>query len=264
MYEPSTAATSSGVPGRDHLAARLAALGAEVDEPVGLLDHVEVVLDHEHRVAGVDQPLEHLEQPLDVGEVEPRRRLVEDVQRPAGRDLRQLLRELDALRLAARQRRGGLAEPDVVEPDVVERLELAPDLRDLREERERLLDRHVQHLGDVLALEAHLQRLAVVARALARLARDVHVGQEVHLDLDLPVALARLAPAAADVEREPARLVAAHLRLRRQRVELADRREEVGVGRRVRPRRAPDRRLVDVDHLVEALDPLAAERARRA
>ena len=33
---------------RDDLAARLAALGAEVDEPVGLLDHVEVVLDHEH------------------------------------------------------------------------------------------------------------------------------------------------------------------------------------------------------------------------
>ena len=30
---------------------------AEVDDPVGLLDHVEVVLDHEHRVAGVHEPL---------------------------------------------------------------------------------------------------------------------------------------------------------------------------------------------------------------
>jgi hypothetical protein len=38
-------------------------------------------------------------------------------------------------------------------------------------------------------LEAHLERLAVVSRALARLARHVHVGQEVHLDLDLAVAL---------------------------------------------------------------------------
>src|SRR5262249_62235840 len=40
--------------GRDHLAAGLAALWSEVDDPVRLLDHVEVVLDHEHRVARVD------------------------------------------------------------------------------------------------------------------------------------------------------------------------------------------------------------------
>src|SRR5262249_35898675 len=172
------------------------------------------------------------------------------------RDLRELLRQLDALSLAAGERRRRLAELDVVEADVVECLELPPDLRDLREELQRFLDRHLEYLRDVLALEANLERLAVVARALARLARNVDVGQEVHLDLDLAVALARLAAAAADVEREPARLVPAHLRLGGQRVELADRREEVGVGRRVRPRRAADRRLVDVDHLVEDVDAL--------
>ena len=247
-----------GRPRRDHLAAGLAALGAEVDDPVRLLDHVEVVLDHEHGVAAVDEPLEHLEQLLDVGEVQPGRRLVEDVQRAAGRDLAQLGRELDALRLAARERRRGLAELDVVEPDVVQRLEPPAQLRDLREELQRLLDRHLEHVGDRLALEAHLERLAVVARALARLARHVHVGQEVHLDLDLPVALARLAAAAADVEREASRLVAAHLRLGRERVELADVVEQLRVGRRVRARRPADRRLVDVDHLVERLDPLDA------
>ena len=54
--------------------------------------------------------------------------------------------------------------------------------------RERLLDGHVEHVGDALALEAHLERLAVVALAVALLARHVHVGQEVHLDLDLAVA----------------------------------------------------------------------------
>jgi hypothetical protein len=78
----------------------------------------------------------------------------------------------------------------------------------------------------------------------------------VHLDFDRAVALAGLAAAAADVEREAPRLVAAHLRLGRERVELAYRREDVGVGGRVRARRAADRRLVDVDHLVEAIDPL--------
>src|SRR5207247_2007448 len=122
-----------------------------------------------------------------------------------------------------------------------------------------LLDRYLEHLGDRLPLESHLERLAVVALPSAGLARDVDVRKEVHLDLDRAVALAGLAAAAADVEREPTLLVAAHLRVGRLRVELADRREEVGIGRRVRPRRSPDRRLVDVDHLVEALDALAAE-----
>ena len=87
VWEPSTLATCSGVPVAISVAALVAALRAEVDDPVGDLDHVEVVLDHDHRVAGVDQPREHLEQPLDVGEVKPGGRLVEDVQRPPGRHL---------------------------------------------------------------------------------------------------------------------------------------------------------------------------------
>src|SRR4051812_416501 len=60
----------------DQLSSGLATLGAEVDQPVRLLDHVEVVLDHEHRVAVVDESLQHLEQLLDVREVQPGRRLV--------------------------------------------------------------------------------------------------------------------------------------------------------------------------------------------
>ena len=70
------------------------------------------------------------------------------------------------------------------------------------EEVQRLVDRHLQHVGDVLALVVDLQRLAVVALALADLARHVDVGQEVHLDLQDAVALARLAAAALDVEAE--------------------------------------------------------------
>ena len=134
---------------------------------------------------------EHLEQALHVGEVQPGRGLVEDVERAPGRDLRQLGRELHALRLPAGQRRRGLAEPDVAEPDGVQRLQAAADLRDVLEELERLLDRHVEHVGDALALELHLERLAVVALAVALLAGHVDVGQEVHLDLDLPVAAGR-------------------------------------------------------------------------
>jgi hypothetical protein len=80
----------------------------------------------------------------------------------------------------------------------------------------------------------------------------------VHLDLDDAVALAGLAAAALDVEREAARLVAARLGLRQAGEPVADRREGAGVGRRVRARRAADRRLVDVDDLVEMFEALDA------
>ena len=86
----------------------------------------------------------------------------------------------------------------------------------------RLLDRHVEHVGDRLALEADVERLAVVALAVALLARHVDVGQEVHLDLDLAVAAADLAAAALDVEREAAGLVAARPRLLRLGEQVAD------------------------------------------
>ena len=54
-----------GFPGslRDDLAAAMAAFGPEVDHPVGRLDHVQVVLDDEHRVARVDQAVEQRDRP---------------------------------------------------------------------------------------------------------------------------------------------------------------------------------------------------------
>ena len=61
---------SAGVPVADDLAARVAAFRAEVDDPVGGADHVEVVLDHDQRMAGVDQPAEGLQQLRDVVEVQ--------------------------------------------------------------------------------------------------------------------------------------------------------------------------------------------------
>ena len=67
--------------GGNDLAARLAAFGAEVDDPVGGADHVEVVLDHEQRMARGEQPLERAEQLRDVVEVQAGRRLVEEEQR---------------------------------------------------------------------------------------------------------------------------------------------------------------------------------------
>ena len=89
------------------------------------------------------------------------------------------------------------------------------------------------------ALVGDLQRLAVVALAPADLARDVDVGKEMHLDLDLPVAGTGLAPAPLHVEREAAGLVAAGAGLGSLRHQVPDRVEDPGVSRGVRARRSP-------------------------
>src|SRR6185437_16412130 len=81
--------------------------------------------------------------------------------------------------------------------------------------------------------------------------RHVKVGQEVHLDLAHALPLALFAAAALDVEAEPARLIAAQAGLARGGVDLADFVEQPGVGRRIAARSAADRRLVDLDELVD-------------
>ncbi len=77
-----------------------------------------------------------------------------------------------------------------------------------------------------------------------------------HLDLDDAVALAGLATPALDVEGEAAGRIAAGLGLGEAGEPVADRGEGAGIGGGVRPRRPPDRRLVDVDDLVEMLQPI--------
>ena len=123
---------------------------------------------------------------------------------------------------------------------------------------ERLLHVHVEHVGDALPLEADVQGLAVEPLPLADRARDPDVGEEVHLELVRAVPLAGLAAAAGDVEAEPARLVAAGLGLGQLGVEVADLVEQLDVRGRVRPGRAADGRLVDVDDLVELVEPVDA------
>ena len=61
-----------------------AAARSQVDHPVGGLDDVEVVFDHDHGVALVGEAVEDFEELADVLEVEAGGGLVEDVERLAG------------------------------------------------------------------------------------------------------------------------------------------------------------------------------------
>ena len=93
-------------------------------------------------------------------------------------------------------------------------------------------------------LVGHLQRVGVVARALAGRARRVDAGQEQQLDHDEAFAGAVLAAALGHVEGKAAGIVAPLLRGRRGGEQLAHVVEQAGVGGQVRARRAADRLLV--------------------
>src|SRR5690349_3644732 len=157
----------------DDGAAAVAALRPEIDDPVRGLDHVEVVFDDDDGIAVVAQSVQHREQHFDVVEVQPRGRLVEYVQRTTGVALGQFQGELDALRLAARERGRRLAERDVAQAHVEKRRELARDGGNRFEERMGLLDGEREDVVDVLALVLDLERLPVVPLAVTDIARDV-------------------------------------------------------------------------------------------
>ena len=101
------------------------------------------MLDHDDRVAAIDQPMEHAKQRGDIGHVQADRRLFEKVERRlrfarlaqtgvrgAPQTAGQLGDEFEPLRLAAAQGRARLAKVQVAEAGVAEQLQRAMNLRD--------------------------------------------------------------------------------------------------------------------------------------
>ncbi len=82
-----------------------AAFGPQVNNEIGALYDVEVVLDDDDCVAKTHQTLKHVKQLVDVGEVEPGGWLIENVNRSSGRSLGKFFGQLNSLGLAAGKRR---------------------------------------------------------------------------------------------------------------------------------------------------------------
>ena len=169
------------------------------------------MLDDDDGVTTVHQFLEHIHQNTDILEVETRRRLVEDVKGLAGIPLRQFGGELHALALSAGEGGGRLPELDVSQSDILYGLDLTEDIRYVLEELHGLVDGHVEHVGDRLALVAHLERLTIIAFAMTFLAGHLDIRKEVHLDGLVTVTATGLAAPTFHVERETTRLIASYL-----------------------------------------------------
>lgn len=111
--------------GRDDGATAAAALGAKVDDIVSTLNDVEIVFDDDDRVTRIDKLVQDLDQAVDIRDVQAGGRLIEDIDSLPGVAAGQFIGQLDALRFAAGQRRGGLAQLDITEADFLQSLQFA-------------------------------------------------------------------------------------------------------------------------------------------
>ena len=97
----------------------------------------------------------------------------------------------------------------------------------------------------------HFEGFAVIAFSLAGFARHVNIRQKVHLNLEGAVTRACFASTAFNVERKPSGGISAHFSLIRLGKELTNMVEHAGVCRRIRPRSTPNRRLVNMNNLIQ-------------
>ena len=103
--------------------------------------------------------------------------------------------QLEPLRLASGERRGRLAELQVIQADVEQRAEPGLDPGSVAEEGERFARRQLEHLGDVPAPVGDLEDFGTVAGPPALGASDHHVGEELHVDREETLPLAGVASA---------------------------------------------------------------------
>jgi len=241
----------------DDASAAGASFRAEVDDPVGIGDEVEVMFDDHHGMAGVDQAVQDGDEEADVGHVESDGGFFEEeevafgvwlggggVVGEAGEEVGD---EFDALRFAAAERRAGLAELEVTEAGIAQDLEWASDAGEGGEEGEGFFHAEVEHLSDVATGELDIERFGFEAEALAGFAPGEGGREEVHLQLDGAGALAFRASALGAIEGEPAGGVAAEARFGDLGEQASDIVEEADVGCGYGARGAADGGLIDLE-----------------
>src|SRR5260370_17516715 len=99
----------------DNLSAFFSAFGTEINDPVGVSDHIEIVFDDYDRIPEISQPVQHIQQFAHVVEVQPGCGFIQQIERPSSLTFAKLSRQLDPLRLSARQRSCRLSQMQIPE-----------------------------------------------------------------------------------------------------------------------------------------------------
>src|SRR6266851_303382 len=134
----------SRCPLEDDHAALIAAFWTHINDPVGVANHIEMVLNHHHGVAAIDQPVHDGEQATNIRQVQPGRWLIHDIDTAL---LVQFAGQFHALAFSARERAQGLAQRQVVQTNITHRLKFWQHFFDGKK-LQGLMDRHAQDISN--------------------------------------------------------------------------------------------------------------------
>src|SRR6266481_6729656 len=127
---------------RDQVSAAVAPFGAEVDDPIGTADDIQIMLNDQHAGSGIKQAAEGCEQFVHIVKMQACGGFIENIKSAVGflggvagltcggklRTRFKVRGELEALGLASTERGGGLAETQVAEADFIEQPQFVDDL----------------------------------------------------------------------------------------------------------------------------------------
>ena len=99
--------------------ASLTAFRSQINDIVSGFDNIQIMLNDQHRVACIANPLQDVQQARHIIAVQSRCRLVQNIEGFAGTALCQFGCQFDSLRFTARQRGGGLSDLDIAESHIV-------------------------------------------------------------------------------------------------------------------------------------------------
>ena len=194
-----------GRPAEEQLTSSRTSFGPQVDDPLATSDEIRAVLDDDDAIAVGYQPSEALMQKSDIGEMEPCRRLIEEIEFGISSGLLwsiEKTRQLEALGLAARQSGRRLAQADIAESHIRQNLQLAGQPSVIFEANEGFGDGQLQGVIDVETPVADREYLGDESSALASITEGLNRRHEVHVDFDFTSSLAFRATSLVGVERK--------------------------------------------------------------
>ena len=158
--------------------------------------------------------------------------------------------QLYPLRLAAGERGRRLPQPQIAETNFVQHAQFVRDFGGIGEMVHPLTDRHLQNFVNIFTAIANFQDLGFEALALALLAHQFDIRQELHFHHNRAVTLASLAASTGDVEGKMSCRKAALVGFRSCSKQLAHTVKSFYISDGIGARRAPNRRLIHQYHFI--------------
>ena len=140
---------------RDNFTSAIAAFRADIYNPICGFDHVEIMFNHDHSIACLNQFMQYFQQLTHVLEMKPCCGLIKNIQGSSGRAPRQFLGQFHPLRLTSRQCRRLLADLNVTQSYTHQRIHFLSDAGHRLKKHLRIFNCHIKNIGYAFAFKLY-------------------------------------------------------------------------------------------------------------